>query len=196
MGAWGVRPFENDDAADFLSELMDVPASERTQLLLAALTLPGGYLEAPQASVAVAAAALVAAHNGMPVTEPVVENPPHPGGVPDGQLRVQASAALSRVNSEDGTTCGRKLACSPKQPPSLKPSGNTSSHDRYVRPLVMLGERHERTLAGLLSRLFRWKIAHVDIPGEVSPKSRCRAGVYAVEVGEQAYAQPFNLAAV
>lgn len=101
MGAWGVRPFENDDAADFLSELMDVPASERTQLLLAALTLPGGYLEAPQASVAVAAAALVAAHNGMPVTEPVVENPPHPGGVPDGQLRVQASAALSRVNSEE-----------------------------------------------------------------------------------------------
>jgi hypothetical protein len=39
------------------------------------------------------------------------------------------------------------------------------------------------------------EIAHVDIPGEVSPKSRRRVGVYAFGVGEQVCTQPVSLAA-
>ena len=50
-------------------------------------------------------------------------------------------------------------------------------------------------LPGLLSCLFRWVIAHVDVPGEVGPDSGCRTGVYAFEVGEQVRTQPVNLAA-
>jgi hypothetical protein len=50
-------------------------------------------------------------------------------------------------------------------------------------------------VSGLLSRLFRWVIAYVDVPGEVGPDSGCRARVYAFEVGEQVHAQPVNLAA-
>jgi hypothetical protein len=52
-----------------------------------------------------------------------------------------------------------------------------------------------RILVKVLSDVFRWEIAHVDIPGEVSPKSCCRAGVYPAEVGEQPFAQLVNLAA-
>jgi hypothetical protein len=42
--------------------------------------------------------------------------------------------------------------------------------------------------------LVRWVVAHVDVPGEVSPESGYRAGVDAFEVGEQVHAQPVNLA--
>jgi hypothetical protein len=49
--------------------------------------------------------------------------------------------------------------------------------------------------AALLSCLFRGVIAHVDVPGEVSPDSGCRTGVYPFKVGEQGRAQPFDLAA-
>jgi hypothetical protein len=50
-------------------------------------------------------------------------------------------------------------------------------------------------LPDLLSRLFRRIIAHVDIPGEVSPNPGCRTGVYAFEIGEQVCTEPVNLAA-
>jgi len=58
-----------------------------------------------------------------------------------------------------------------------------------------LAQRQERMLPDLLSRLFGWIIAHVDVPGEVGPDSGCRTGIYAFEIGEQVRAQPVNLAA-
>lgn len=61
MGAWGIGPFENDDAADFLGDLVD--SSEPGPLIATALadaTDATGDLDSPEASIAIAAAAVVA----------------------------------------------------------------------------------------------------------------------------------------
>lgn len=66
MGAWGTGPFENDDALDWAG---DAPAGdlEYVQSVLASAAEPdGSYLEAPDASRALAAAEAVAALNGAP----------------------------------------------------------------------------------------------------------------------------------
>jgi hypothetical protein len=100
VGAWDMGPFGNDDALDFVGKLADLAGPERAQQLLAALALPHGFVEAPRASEAVAAAALVAAGNGMPV--PVVEELFRSGTVPvDDHARARARAALSRVTGEE-----------------------------------------------------------------------------------------------
>jgi hypothetical protein len=100
---WGSGPFDNDDAADFVADLTGMASADRAQRLRAALTLPGGYLQIDDASVAVAAAALIAASNGMPVTRSAaVEELIQSGIVPvDDQARAQAAAALSRVNGDE-----------------------------------------------------------------------------------------------
>jgi Domain of unknown function (DUF4259) len=103
VGAWGSGPFDNDDAADFVEDLQGVATAGLAQRLPAALALPEGYLQMDDASVAVAAAALVAASNGMPGAglAPVAELI-QPGTVPaDDQIRAQARAALSRVNGDE-----------------------------------------------------------------------------------------------
>jgi hypothetical protein len=63
VGAWGSKIFENDDAADFVAafEQEGVVAISRA---LDAACRPGSYIEAPEGSVALAAAAMVAAANG------------------------------------------------------------------------------------------------------------------------------------
>ena len=62
MGAWGINTFENDDAADWFAEYCDEPNEE---LLFDAFSTVNGigddYLEAPESSVALAAAEVVAA---------------------------------------------------------------------------------------------------------------------------------------
>jgi hypothetical protein len=63
---WGPGPFENDDASDFIDSLMELPANQRAEQILAALKLPDGHVQAPQALTAVAAAGLVAVANEMP----------------------------------------------------------------------------------------------------------------------------------
>jgi hypothetical protein len=103
MGAWDSGPFDNDDAADFVTDLLGMPAAGRAQRLRAALTLPNGYLQVDDASAAVAAAALVAASYGMPVpghagVEELIQSATIPA---DNQVRAQAIAALSRVNGDN-----------------------------------------------------------------------------------------------
>jgi hypothetical protein len=64
VGTWDVGPFDNDDAADFVGDLDELPEQERIGALRAALARAAGeeaYLEDPEAVVAVAAAAIVAA---------------------------------------------------------------------------------------------------------------------------------------
>ena len=64
MGAIGSGPFENDDALDFLTELADLPASDRGHRVLEALDgvlLTTSYVAAPQMCEAVAGAAAVGA---------------------------------------------------------------------------------------------------------------------------------------
>lgn len=66
MGAWGAGVFENDDAADWVWELED---DENGSVVIAALseivdTPVDDYIEAPEASNALAAAEIVAAARG------------------------------------------------------------------------------------------------------------------------------------
>ena len=63
MGAWDIGNFDNDDAADWVYELVE---SDGTDVLVGALeaATSEGYLEAPIACVALAAAEIVAARLG------------------------------------------------------------------------------------------------------------------------------------
>lgn len=68
MGTWGHGPFDNDDANDFLGDLLESgqPADDLRDAL-ATGALDEGYLEAPDASIAVAAAAVIAVATAGPV---------------------------------------------------------------------------------------------------------------------------------
>lgn len=62
MGAWGPNSFENDDAADWVYEFESSGIAAVTSALDRVCSLvPDEYLEAPEASVAIAAAEIVAA---------------------------------------------------------------------------------------------------------------------------------------
>lgn len=63
MGAWGSGPFDNDDAGDWVYSLEDSGVSA----LRSALELDGGYVQAPEAAAAVAAAAVVGLARGLSV---------------------------------------------------------------------------------------------------------------------------------
>ncbi|BCJ55255.1 hypothetical protein Asp14428_67300 [Actinoplanes sp. NBRC 14428] len=75
MGAWGLGPFDNDTAGDWGYELNDAILSGRPAVLRKALTAAAdetGYLDYIQAAEAIAAAAIVAAHQpGGPTLDPV-----------------------------------------------------------------------------------------------------------------------------
>jgi len=103
MGAWGTGPFDNDDAQDFVLDLADAPESELDRRLSEALALDPGYVEGPDASIAVAAAALVAIGAGMaPPESPTVSEFVGSRSVPATEaLRGAARTALDRVASED-----------------------------------------------------------------------------------------------
>ena len=62
MGAWGAGPFENDDAADWAAEFDGVDGPTGIAIVRSALSsaLDAEYVEAPEGSVAVAAAQVVA----------------------------------------------------------------------------------------------------------------------------------------
>jgi len=64
MGAWGIGSFDNDDAVDWAYELGE---SQGTELLVATLEAigPEDHLEAPDCSIALAAAEVVAALSGL-----------------------------------------------------------------------------------------------------------------------------------
>lgn len=70
MGAWGADSFENDDASDWLADFCDSPDPA---LILKTLSTvadadAGAYLEAPDCSVGIAAAEVVAALKSAPNT--------------------------------------------------------------------------------------------------------------------------------
>ncbi len=64
MGAWGNRSFDNDDAADWLLDLIDGSDLDLVRHTLSKAVDSGDYLEAPDASQAIAAAEVVAAALG------------------------------------------------------------------------------------------------------------------------------------
>jgi len=65
MGAWGSGSFENDDAADWLAQLVTIAPYDLTKIFGQAAD-DATYFEAPAASIVVAAAEVVAALNGSP----------------------------------------------------------------------------------------------------------------------------------
>ena len=104
MGAWGSGSFENDDAADWVADLGTVAPEDLKKILAQAADDPE-YLEAPAASVAVAAVEVIAALGGSAgagtpaaIVEWVKKNPT--AGSPE--LKALALHALDRVrrNSE------------------------------------------------------------------------------------------------
>jgi hypothetical protein len=104
VASWGTGSFENDDAAVWLAQVSTVAPADLTQILLRAADHPG-YLEAYEASVAVAAAEVVAALSGSPapaVPSTIVEWTKKNPEVGTAELRALAVRALERVrrNSE------------------------------------------------------------------------------------------------
>jgi hypothetical protein len=65
MAGWGTGSFENDDAAGWLAKLGAIGPEDLTQIFVQAADNPS-YLEAPAASVVVAAAEVIAVLNGSP----------------------------------------------------------------------------------------------------------------------------------
>ena len=68
MGAWGAGSFENDDASDWLADFCEAPSKQLIVDALATVADLGAadYLEAPDCSVGIAAAEVVAAQQGAP----------------------------------------------------------------------------------------------------------------------------------
>jgi hypothetical protein len=65
MAGWGTRSFENEDAQNWLGQLKSLGIDDLKQIFLRAAD-QSDYLEAPDASVVVAAAEAVAALKGAP----------------------------------------------------------------------------------------------------------------------------------
>ncbi|MFI8192603.1 DUF4259 domain-containing protein [Streptomyces sp. NPDC085946] len=100
MGTWGIDPFDNDMAADFVRALDGAAPEEREAFVRAALARAvrtRDYLESPEGAEAVAAAALVAAQcpGGAPVR--AGHGPREPLPRFSGDLRPLAVEALDRV---------------------------------------------------------------------------------------------------
>lgn len=104
MGAWGMGPFDNDMAADFAADLDELSESDRVVAIQEALTEAAGatdYLDADAGSIAVAAAALVAAQcpNGESVDS--VYGPKESIPPLSDDLQTLAGEALTRVLADD-----------------------------------------------------------------------------------------------
>lgn len=61
MGAWGIGNFDNDDAADWVYELVESDRATLLETALRAVDSDEDYLEAPECSIALASAEVVAA---------------------------------------------------------------------------------------------------------------------------------------
>ena len=68
-GAWDTGPFANDDALDWVWELSESNDLSVVETTLKSAASSSGYLEAPTASMAIAAAEVVAALRGNPRPE-------------------------------------------------------------------------------------------------------------------------------
>jgi hypothetical protein len=100
MGAWGAGSFDNDDAMDWVIGLVE--GSGESVLRAAPASLPSGdasYLEARACSIAIAAAAAIAAARGHPAAPMPEEVTGWPKRKPvlAGDLVVLARAAVDRI---------------------------------------------------------------------------------------------------
>ena len=66
MGTWGIGSFENDDAADFMIDLLDSGDLSLVREVLDNVLTSTEYVEAPDATLAIVGAEIVAAARGRP----------------------------------------------------------------------------------------------------------------------------------
>lgn len=101
LGTWDVGPFDNDAAADWYAQFAEAPSWQEIHRAFEATTRPA-YLEADEASMAVAAAAVVsAAQLGQFEALPPEGRSAAAGlGKPPAALLREAKAALSRVQND------------------------------------------------------------------------------------------------
>jgi hypothetical protein len=103
MGTWGTGPFENDDAADWVVDGVADDSWGAIREALSQAAANGDYLEAPEASVAIAAAAIVAVSGS---TSPVLSVPQEAAkwaaehAPPNESTRELARRAVNRVARE------------------------------------------------------------------------------------------------
>lgn len=103
MGTWGSGPFENDSALDWAGDLND--ADDLTLAMDALERVRGSdYVDADDASVAIAAAEVVAAVGGRPhadLPEDVQRWIVSSGVTLDPEHSEEAAAAVERIRGED-----------------------------------------------------------------------------------------------
>lgn len=106
MGAWGPGAFDNDDGADWVEEFLGAADLAPAREALAATMDSDGWLEIPEGSRAVAAAAAVASSmdgdvRGLPdeVAE-WLEYHPGAGALADARLAIDALERVASVDSE------------------------------------------------------------------------------------------------
>lgn len=106
MGTWGIGSFENDDAADFMIDVLDSGDLSLIREVLDNVLTSTEYVEAPDATLAIVAAEIVAAARGRPTLAAQQEE-----GLADWLARVrpsidasllaQARDALTRILAEN-----------------------------------------------------------------------------------------------
>ena len=106
MGTWGIGSFENDDAADFMIDVLDSGDLSLIREVLDNVLTSTEYVEAPDATLAIVAAEIVAAARGRPTLAAQQEE-----GVADWLARVrpaididlvrQARDALARIVADN-----------------------------------------------------------------------------------------------
>ncbi|MEC4019715.1 DUF4259 domain-containing protein [Streptomyces sp. H27-D2] len=104
MGTWGIGPFDNDLAADFADELDELAEQARHGALrgaLGAAAEESGYLEATDADVALAAAAVVAAARPGAMALAPAYGPEQQVPAPPPELVRLAARALDRIVGAD-----------------------------------------------------------------------------------------------
>lgn len=103
MGAWAAGSFDNDDAGDWVCELPDAEDTSVLEEAFSRIIECDGYLEAPDCSVAIAAAEVVAAlrqRAGVEPPEQVGAFVSRIASLPSPALVALALRALERVKTK------------------------------------------------------------------------------------------------
>ncbi len=100
MGAWAEGSFDNDDAGDWVWELKEAEDTAILEEVFSVITDTDDYLEAPDCSIAIAAAEVVAAMRKRPAAKLPPEVQAYVariGNEPSPDLVAAALAALKRL---------------------------------------------------------------------------------------------------
>jgi hypothetical protein len=103
-GAWGYKSFENDDALDWVANSLKLGGQGAVERTIASVAKGRGYLEAPDASSAIAACEVLAAAQGRPsadLPKEVAALAKKLSSKPSDAVRKNARDALDRVLGEE-----------------------------------------------------------------------------------------------